>query len=69
MVGFYIGKTLQLVGITSLGVGLLIGVGNHTSLAAPMGSMSPERAMWVDLFFFLAGMAAFAVGRFVERRA
>lgn len=69
MTRFYIGKTLELVGITSLGVGLLIGVGNHTHLAAPIGAMSPERAMWIELFFFLAGMAVFTLGRYLERRA
>ncbi|MBT3268074.1 hypothetical protein HN371_13010 [Candidatus Poribacteria bacterium] len=69
MIWFYAGKTLELIGLASLGVGLLIGIGNHTNFAAPVGPMSPERAMWIELFCFLAGMAVFAVGRRLERRA
>jgi hypothetical protein len=66
---FYLGKTLELIGFTSVTLGLLIGVGNHTKLVSPIGPMSPERAMWIELFFFLAGIAIFALGRFFERRA
>jgi len=66
---FYVGKALELAGITSLGAGLLIGIGNHTGLASPLGPMSPERAMGIELAFFLAGVALFAVGRWVEQRA
>ncbi len=69
MTRYYLGKTLELIGFTSVSVGLLIGIGNHTNLASPVGPMSPERAMWIELFCFLAGMAIFAVGRFLERRA
>ena len=69
MTRFYLGKTLELIGLTSVGVGLLVGVGNHTDLASPVGPMSPERAMWIELFCFLSGMAVFAVGRFIEKRA
>jgi hypothetical protein len=68
-VGFYVGKVLELVGITSLGVGLVIGLGNHTGLASPLGPMSPGEAMGVELSFFLAGLAFFAVGFYLERRA
>lgn len=66
---FYVGKALELAGITSLGAGLFIGIGNHTNSALPLGAMSPERAMGIELAFFLAGMVLFAVGRWVERRA
>lgn len=66
---FYIGKALELVGITSLGAGLFIGIGNHTNTAYPLGSISPERAMGIELTFFIAGMCLFAVGRWIERRA
>ncbi len=66
---FYVGKTLELIGIASVGVGLRIGIGNHTNMAAPVGPMTPERAMWIELFCVLAGMAIFGLGRWLERRS
>lgn len=67
MIRFYVGKTLELAGITSVGVGLLIGVGNP--LLPTVGPLSPERAMSVELLFSLAGVGLFVLGRWAERRA
>ena len=69
MFRFYTGKVLELVGITSLGAGLLIGVGNHTGLAAPIGQMSGEKAMGYELVLLIAGVVAFGIGRWLERDA
>jgi hypothetical protein len=66
---FYAGKVLELVGITSLGAGLLIGMGNHTHLVAPLGPMSADKAMGLELAFFVAGVLMFGLGRWIERRA
>lgn len=65
---FYVAKVLELIGIVSLGAGLLIGIGNHTDFFFPVGRMSPEKAMGIELVFFLGGMAIFGIGRWVERR-
>jgi len=66
-VRFIVGKTLELMGIASLTAGIVIGIGNHTQLALPLGPMSGERAMGIELAFFLAGMAVFWVGTRIER--
>ena len=67
MVRFYVGKVMELIGLTSLGAGLIIGVGNHTGLAAPIGQMSGEKAMGYELLLFIAGMIVFGIGRWIER--
>ena len=69
MFRFYTGKVLELIGITSLGAGLLIGVGNHTGLAAPVGRMSGEKAMGYELVLLVAGVIVFGIGRWLERDA
>ena len=69
MVLFYIGKVLELIGLVSIVVGLYVGMGNHLGFMSPLGPMSAEKAMGVELVFFLGGLAAFGVGRWIEKRA
>lgn len=63
LIRFYVGKTLELIGITSVGVGLLIGG------VFPGKIGSPERAMSVELLFFGMGVGFFLAGRWIERRS
>ncbi len=49
---FHFGKFLEAIGFLTLAVGLMYGV---------MGNM------WIDLYFFLAGIVVFYVGRLMER--
>ena len=66
---FYVGKILELIGLASLGVGLYVGMGNHLGFMSPLGPMTAEHAMGIELLFFLAGTAVFFLGRWIERRA
>ncbi|MDE0022034.1 MAG: hypothetical protein OXT69_11740 [Candidatus Poribacteria bacterium] len=69
MVLFYIGKVLELIGLVSLVVGLYVGMGNHLGFMSPLGPMSAEKAMGIELLFFLGGLATFGVGRWIEKKA
>lgn len=50
---FYFGKSLEALGFLTVAVGLMYGI---------MGNM------WIDLYFFLAGIVVFSVGRNIEKR-
>ncbi len=52
---FYLAKTLELVGITTVGFGLLYGLSNEAGLR-------------VELNLLILGSAIFLVGRFMEGR-
>ena len=52
---FYLAKTLELVGITTVGFGLLYG-------------LSHEGGLRVELNLLILGSAIFLVGRFMEGR-
>jgi hypothetical protein len=54
-VKFYLAKTLELVGMTTVGFGLLYGL-NH------------EGGLRVELNLLILGSAIFLVGRFMEGR-
>jgi hypothetical protein len=54
-VRFYLAKTLELVGITTVGFGLLYGLSNEAGLR-------------VELNLLILGSAIFLVGRFMEGR-
>jgi len=51
---FVFSKTLQAVGFANVGLGLFLGIRGD---------------MWTELYMLLSGMAFFAVGRILERRA
>ncbi len=52
---FYFAKTLQAVGFADVGIALYYGIAQDD--------------MWNELYFALAGVAFFMVGRLLERRA
>lgn len=52
---FYLAKTLELVGITTVGFGLIYGLSNEAGLR-------------VELNLLILGSAIFLVGRFMEGR-
>jgi hypothetical protein len=54
-VRFYLAKTLELVGITTVGFGLVYGLSNEAGLR-------------VELNLLILGSAIFLVGRFMEGR-
>lgn len=53
---FYLGKGLEFFGMLWLMIGLFYGI-------------SEEHGMWKELYLGLFGVAAFALGRILERRA
>lgn len=55
MLRFYVAKSLQLIGICSVGFGLLYGLTN-------------ESGMRFELWMLAAGSAIFLVGRMIEGR-
>lgn len=52
---FYLAKTLELVGITTVGFGLIYGLSNEAGLR-------------IELNLLILGSAIFLVGRFMEGR-
>ena len=52
---FYFAKMLQAMGFGQVGVGLYVGI--------------VQDDMWNELYLTLSGLAFFAVGRLLERRA
>ena len=58
---YYIGKTLELMGIACLGAGLYLGCVN------PYG-YSESKAMGVEMGFLTLGVLVFFVGRLIEKR-
>ena len=58
---YYIGKTLELMGIACLGAGLYLGCVN------PFG-YSESKAMGVEMGFLTLGVLVFFVGRLIEKR-
>jgi len=58
---YYIGKTLELMGIACLGAGLYLGCAN------PYG-YSEAKAMGVEMGFLTLGILLFFVGRLIEKR-
>ena len=58
---FILGKTLELVGMALLAVGLYVGC------AKPYG-LSEGRAMGVEMGSLIAGASVFFIGRMIEKR-
>ena len=58
---YYIGKTLELMGITCLAAALVLGVFN------PLG-YSEAKAMGVEMGFLALGVVVFFVGRLIEKQ-
>jgi hypothetical protein len=58
---FYIGKTLELIGMALLGAGLYIGC------AKPYG-LSEGRAMGAEMGSLILGVLVFFIGRLIEKR-
>jgi len=52
---FLFAKILQAVGFAHVGIGLYLGI--------------TENDMWKELYLTLSGLAFFAIGRLLERRA
>jgi len=52
---FFFAKVLQAVGFAHVGIGLYLGI--------------TENDMWKELYLTLSGLAFFAIGRLLERRA
>jgi hypothetical protein len=52
---FLLAKVLQAIGFAHVGVGLYVGLGRGD--------------LWTELYMTLSGLAFFAVGRLLERRA
>ena len=52
---FHLAKVLQAVGFADVGIGLYFGIAQDD--------------MWKELYFALAGVGLFLVGRVIERRA
>lgn len=59
---YYIGKTLELMGIACLGAGLYLGCAN------PYG-YSEAKAMGVEMGFLTLGVLIFFIGRLIEKRS
>ncbi len=59
---YYIGKTLELMGIVCLGTALYLGFFN------PYG-YSESKAMGVEMGFLTLGVLIFFVGRLIEKRS
>lgn len=58
---YYIGKTLELMGITCLAAALFLGIFN------PFG-YSEAKAMGVEMGFLALGVVIFFVGRLIEKQ-
>ncbi len=58
---YYIGKTLELMGITCLAAALFLGIFN------PFG-YSETKAMGVEMGFLALGVVIFFVGRLIEKQ-
>lgn len=58
---YYIGKTLELMGIVCLGAALFLGIVN------PYG-YSETKAMGVEMGFLALGIIVFFIGRLIEKR-
>ncbi|MDE0553132.1 MAG: hypothetical protein OXI24_02880 [Candidatus Poribacteria bacterium] len=58
---YYIGKTLELMGIACLGAGLYLGC------VSPF-DYSESKAMSVEIGFLTLGVLIFFVGRLIEKR-
>ncbi len=58
---YYIGKTLELMGIVCLVAALYLGLVN------PYG-YSPNKAMGVEMGFLALGIIVFFIGRLIEKR-
>lgn len=58
---FFIGKVLELIGISLLGVGL------YVALVDPFG-LSAGRAMGLEMGSLIVGSLIFFVGRLIEKR-
>lgn len=52
---YYLGKTLQLIGMVNLLVGLYVG-------------LTEEGGMWPELYLFLIGSLLFLLGLLLEKR-
>ncbi|MXZ01118.1 hypothetical protein F4Y93_10890 [Candidatus Poribacteria bacterium] len=59
---YYIGKTLELMGIACLGAGLYLGCVNPFDY-------SEAKAMGVEMGFLTLGILIFFVGRLIEKRS
>ena len=59
---YYIGKTLELMGIACLGAGLYLGCLNPYDY-------SESKAMGVEMGFLTLGVLVFFVGRLIEKRS
>jgi hypothetical protein len=57
---YYIGKTLEMMGIACLGAGLYLGCVNPYSY-------SESKAMGVEMGFLTLGVLVFFVGRLIEK--
>lgn len=53
---FYLGKGLEFLGMLWVMIALVFGI-------------TQEHGMWMELYLGLSGIAAFMVGRLLERRA
>lgn len=58
---YYIGKTLELMGIACLGAALFLGLVN------PFG-YSASKAMGVEMGFLALGIVVFFIGRLIEKQ-
>lgn len=58
---YYIGKTLELMGITCLAAALFLGIFN------PFG-YSESKAMGIEIGFLALGVVIFFVGRLIEKQ-
>lgn len=58
---FFIGKVLELIGISLLGVGL------YVAIVKPFG-LSEGRAMGFEMGSLIVGSLIFFVGRLIEKR-
>ena len=59
---YYIGKTLELMGIVCLGAGLYLGCLNPYDY-------SESKAMGVEMGFLTLGVLVFFIGRLIEKRS
>ena len=59
---YYIGKTLELMGIVCLGAGLFLALVNPFDY-------SESKAMGIEMGFLTLGILIFFVGRLIEKRS
>ena len=62
IVFYYIGKTLELMGIACLGAGLYLGCVNPFDY-------TEAKAMGVEMGFLTLGVLVFFIGRLIEKRS